>query len=238
MTLFYPMPLDDYILQHDRIDIWEFSLANLPPCATSLLTKEEHERANRFYFERHQRRFIVARAMLRTILARYLKQDAATLSFEYNHHGKPQVQSSNLEFNLSHSAELALLAVGRQFPLGIDLEFFSARPYQGIAKNMFSPQEILNFSKLSPARQPLSFFHIWAQKEALIKACGLGLAYPTQQFDVPVVPPTNELIVDHKHQTTWQMISFMPQITCSAALCCSPSVKKINYSIINPLNFL
>lgn len=239
MTLFHPILLNDYALQQNRIDIWEFSLLDIPSWATEVLHDNELERANRFHFPRHHRRFTVARAMLRAILARYLHCEAGAISFTYNKHGKPWIQNDvGLEFNLSHSGELALLAIGQQFPLGIDLEFFSARPYQGLAKMMFSDQEIADFSKIPLHLQPLTFFHIWAQKEALIKACGLGLSYPTKQFDVPITPPTNALIEDKKHQIQWQMISFMPRVSCNAALCCDPQIQTLRYTIVEPKNFL
>lgn len=133
----------DCSLDKTRIDIWEFPLNTPFHQANSLLNEKELERANRYHFERHRRRFTIARATLRLILGRYLQRDASQLSFQYSSHGKPGIESSQgLEFNLSHSGELALLAVGCQFPLGVDLEFFSARPYDGIAKNLFSQQEL------------------------------------------------------------------------------------------------
>lgn len=239
MLLLESLSPDDCHLQDGGIDIWQFSLDNPFDLANSLLNEDEYFRANRFHFAHHRRRFTVAHATLRLILARYLHQDAHSLIFTYNPHGKPQVKNSMaLEFNLSHSQDLALLAVGKQFPLGIDLEFFSARPYDGIAKNLFSPHELQLFSKLSMPMKPLAFFHIWTQKEALIKACGMGLSYPTQQFDVPIIPPTQALIADKLHETTWQMTSFMPKAACSAALCHDPSIQKIRYTVVNPLNFL
>ncbi|WP_232220683.1 4'-phosphopantetheinyl transferase family protein [Legionella tunisiensis] len=125
MLPFETIPSDDYCLQDNRIDIWEFPLIHPPAQADSLLDSTEQARAKRYYFPHHQRRFTVARAMLRLILSRYLKQDASQLTFIYGKHGKPQVENSlQLEFNLSHSRDLALLAIGRQFPIGIDLEFF------------------------------------------------------------------------------------------------------------------
>lgn len=238
MLLFETIPSGDYCLQDTRIDIWEFPLIHPPGQADSLLNSTEQVRAKRYYFPRHQRRFTAARAMLRLILARYLNQDASQVTFTYGKHGKPQVESSlHLEFNLSHSRDLALLAIGRQFPMGIDLEFFSPRPYDGMAKHSFSPNESQLFSKLPAFLKPLIFFHIWAQKEAFIKASGLGLAYPTQQFEVPVIPPSNELIRDNLHETQWQMISFMPQLACSAALCHHPQISEIRYQIIKDTAF-
>ncbi|KTD24361.1 phosphopantetheinyl transferase [Legionella lansingensis] len=240
MSLFESMPIDDCHLQLARIDIWEFPLDLLPETAISLLDEKERAQANRFYFSHHQRRFTVAHAMLRAILARYLGESADALVITYGPHGKPQVRNScHLEFNLSHSGDLALLAIGQHLPLGIDLEFFSARPYEGIAKYLFSKNEVAAFCSLPNYLTPVAFFHLWTQKEAFIKACGLGLSYPTKTFSVPVImPPTNSRVADSLHQTEWQITSFMPKAGCCAALCFHPEVQQIRYEIVNPLAFL
>jgi 4'-phosphopantetheinyl transferase len=225
----------DYHLQSLRIDIWEIPLVKMHSQANSLLDEKELARAKRFYFERHRRRFTIARAMLRIILSRYLQEDASQLIFNYTQHGKPQIinHSQAIEFNLSHSQDLALIAVGQQFPLGIDLEFFSARPYDDIAKHLFSQQELHSFLRLPIQQKPQAFFHIWAQKEAFIKACGLGLAYPTQSFDVPVLPAAPVLIRDSVYHKEWLLSSFMPKLACSAALCRHPGIQEIRYTVIN-----
>lgn len=224
------------VLDTKCIDIWQFSLKSITEEAQSLLNEEEKNRANRFHFERHQRRFAAARSKLRQILASYLvpeiniDEKARDLQFSYNDYGKPQlISDSGLEFNLSHSGDLALLAVGKDFPVGIDLEFFSDRPLQGIAKNLFSEQELEVFLKLPDFYQPQAFFHVWAQKEAFIKACGMGLSYPTQRFSVPVLPPTGAEIEDPLHQTHWKMTSFMPLPACAAAVCYHPLIERINF---------
>lgn len=224
------MSINDCRLQANRIDIWEFPLNQLSQIAGSLLNEAESARANRFHFERHKRRFTLARAALRLILGRYLQEDARLLHFLYTEHGKPSLDNlQSLEFNLSHSGDLALVAVGQYFPLGIDLEFFSARPYEGIANNLFSPMELKSFLSLPNYLKPQVFFHIWAQKEAFIKAGGLGLAYPTQQFSVPLFSPAQALIEDSIHQKEWLLSSFMPKVGCNAALCRHPEVNTVRY---------
>lgn len=221
---------NDDTLQASRIDIWQFSLINLMPDASSLLNEAELTRANRYHFERHQRRFTIARATVRLILANYLNVSPQSLVFTENEYGKPYlIDYPHVHFNLSHSKNWALLAVGLNHPLGIDLEFFSDRAYTGIAQLMFSANELKAFQAVPDALKQLAFFHVWAQKEALIKACGLGLSYPTQDFDVPVLPSTNQIIWDAKHQQHWQMVSFQPQIRCCAALCYHPDIKTIRY---------
>lgn len=224
----------DCSLQPTRIDIWQYPLHVEFPQAIGLLNQEELTRAQRYYFERHQRRFTVARAVMRLILARYSGMLARELTFSQNQYGKPILDNMPLlQFNLSHSQDMALLAIGSTYPLGIDLEFFAARPYEGIGNHMFSERENIALQNMPTALKPIVFFHIWAQKEALIKACGLGLSYPTQQFDVPATPSTNQSVFDSLHNQTWQMISFQPRVTCSAALCYNPRVVDIRYLAIN-----
>lgn len=242
---FKTLVLTDRQLKDSRIDIWQFPLHTSWPEAHSFLNDEESARAKRYHFAHHCRRYTVARTMLRLILGHYLQTNPKKLVFTYNTHGKPALLDfPALQFNLSHSGELALLAVGSHFPVGIDLEFFSARPYRGIGKTLFSNQENLKLEHVNQALEPLAFFHVWAQKEAFIKACGLGLAYPTKQFEVSLLPSPSYEVIDHIHQTTWHMKSFMPEIACNAALCHHPSVTDIYYlklaklqSIITQLNY-
>lgn len=231
---FKPLDLSDLKLNPKRIDIWQYSLNNAWDKIEDLLNDEEIIRAERYHFARHKRRFTVARAMLRIILAKYVSAaNPANLCFNENKYGKPSlINPNNIQFNLSHSKDLALLAIGKDFPLGIDLEYFSARPYQGIAEQMFSNKEINALKEQSNLLKPLTFFHTWAQKEAFIKACGLGLSYPTKSFDVFHGCPNDEIIIDKTNNTKWRMISFMPKIACSAALCHNPLIKEIRYKII------
>jgi len=220
------------ILSSKQIDIWQFSLTPWHPQAEKLLTLDELARANRYYFTKHRQRFIMARAGLRLLLSKYLALPPQEIVFTYNPYGKPAVANVyNLTFNLSHSHELALLGVGCTHALGIDLEFFSFRPYAGIAANLFSTQENLALLQAPAAIQTLIFFHIWAQKEAFIKACGLGLSYPTQSFDVTASCPNHDLVWDSMHAMQWKMHTFMPKIACAAALCHHPEVQKIDYRL-------
>ena len=233
------MSTNDCQLQKDRIDIWQFSLTALPANATNLLNDTETSRANRFHFQRHQRRFTVARAMMRAIIARYLNEQPAQLQFAYHPHGKPFINhTKNIEFNLNHSEDLGLLAIGQHFPLGVDLEFFSARPYDGIGAHLFSEPEMAELTRQPACLKASVFFHIWAQKEAFIKACGMGLSYPTKQFTVPILSPTDAEIVDSLHDNYWKIKSFMPEVACCAALCYNPKVTNIRRIIITPEHFL
>lgn len=234
ITGFTPLNSENCVLHESRIDLWQFSLEQELPAVDQLLDSEELARANRFYFNKHKRRFATSRATMRIILARYLNTAPERLEFTYNAQGKPSViNSQKLQFNLSHTGDTAILAVGKSFSLGVDIEQYSARPYEGIAKTLFSEQEMAGLLKAPLSLKAALFFHVWAQKEAFIKACGLGLSYPTKEFTVPTAFPTKQLVDDPLHNTTWQLRSFMPKVACSGALCYHPTVREIRHGVIH-----
>ncbi len=228
-----PLSLNDCILKPEQIDIWCYPLTMENPNEALFLSPSEQTRARRFHFPRHQRRFINAHNILRLILARYINDTAVNLDFTEGKQGKPQLSNvPTLEFNLSHSGDTALLVVGQHYPIGIDLEYFSARTYYGIGKHSFSVKENQALISVPASLTALVFFNIWAQKEALIKACGLGLSYPTQQFDVPILSSDSSEIFDSLHQRTWLMKTFMPQVNCCAAVCYDPHIQNIRYAAL------
>lgn len=230
MLLFKSCPSSDCILETNRIDVWRFSLETDPASLPALLSIDEMNTAGRFHFAHHRRRYTVSRTLLRLILGDYLKQDAAQLPFSYNTHGKPFLEDPSLiQFNLSHSRDTAMLAIGKRHPLGIDLEYFSSRPYDGIAHHLFSSKEYDALQALPGSLKPMGFFHLWSQKEALIKACGLGLSYPTTTVSLPMLSSRIHRVEDMVHNKTWQIQSFMPTMSCWAALCYSPEIDTFRY---------
>src|SRR6059058_2243518 len=94
------------------------------------LTLDDRARADRFRFESDRRRFCVARASLRLILGRYLKSKPGRLQIELGEFGKPYFvdakATQGLRFNLSHSNELALMAISRDREVGVDVEYMRA----------------------------------------------------------------------------------------------------------------
>lgn len=238
-TSFFELPsIVDYALQSDRIDIWQFSLEKLPENAWQLLNDPEKERAKRFYFEKHRRRFVITRALLRKILSCYLQQNPRDIDFCYNRYGKPFLfKQQALEFNVTHSQDLAFIAIGQSHALGIDIEFFSCRPYKGIANQLFSSTELAHLHQQAERSMPLCFFDIWSQKEAFIKRAGMGLSYPTQTFTTQAFT-SNYLINDPLHHATWRMQSFMPRVACFAALCHHPAIAQFRKRTLDPALFL
>jgi 4'-phosphopantetheinyl transferase len=159
----------------------------------SILDSTERTRADRYLFEKHRRRFTVARAALRSVLADYLDCAAQDVSFEYEAQGKPRLNptmhASGLRFNISHSADQAIIALTANRDLGVDVE--RIRPmenYRSLAERYFSEFEATELLRLPDEVQLASFFWTWTRKEAYLKARGTGLTERLRNFDVECRP--------------------------------------------------
>lgn len=165
-----------------------------PPTATALartLTADEQARAARFVFERDARRFVVAHSALRAVLAGYLDVAPRALAFTQGAHGKPGLAGPDdgVSFNLSHSGEVAAVAVGWRRVLGVDVEQERPLPDRdALAARSFAPREQAALAALPEAERHAAFFRCWTRKEAFIKATGLGLAQPLEGFVVTLGP--------------------------------------------------
>ena len=200
-------------LAEDEVHVWR---ANLDCEAIHLrrfertLSTDEKERANRFFFSGDRDGFIVARGILREMLGKYVNRAPGQLEFDYGPNGKPSLRTDvRLQFNVSHSHGIALLAFSLGRRLGVDVEFIRKIAGQEISEHYFSPQEIAELRSLPPPVQDEGFFLCWTRKEAYIKARGEGLHVPLKSFCVTLTPGTPERL-----QTTdglqWSLHSLRP----------------------------
>jgi 4'-phosphopantetheinyl transferase len=174
--------------------VWLLDL-DLPPeraaAAAALLSADEQERAGHFLVPEPKRRYIAARGQLRQVLGACTGASPAALVFSYAAHGKPRLAepSQGVEFNLAHSHELGVLAVTRQAPIGVDVEFASRRvDLRTIAERFFAPAEAAQLASLPEAEQLAAFLRCWTRKEAVLKARGDGLSLPLDRFVVSLLP--------------------------------------------------
>lgn len=153
------------------------------------LSADETARALRFVSERDRQRFIVGRARLRQILARYMGVAPGAVTFAYGENGKPHLSHAGPapHFNLSHSADLAAAAVCWECELGVDVEHI--RPIEpGVAERFFSASENAELAALQPADWLRGFFRCWTRKEAVVKALGVGLMQDITALSVSLAP--------------------------------------------------
>jgi 4'-phosphopantetheinyl transferase len=157
----------------------------------SVLSDAERARAGRFRFERDRNRFVACRVALREILGRALRTPPADLHFEYGANGKPALASRKreVEFNVSHRMDVAVIAVTRGRRVGIDVE--PLRPVEdpdALAARFFSEREAAALRAVSPEKRDEAFLACWTRKEAFVKALGAGLSLPLDSFSVSLEP--------------------------------------------------
>ena len=155
------------------------------------LSVDELARAERFYFERDQKRFIAARGILRKILGNYLNKHPGKICFEYSSHGKPMLADDpddSICFNLSHSGAFALYALTLRKKIGIDMESIRDDISVGqVAQQFFSQNEISSLEKIDINKRSGLFFQYWTRKEAFLKARGEGISFPMEKCDVSLI---------------------------------------------------
>lgn len=152
-----------------------------------LLSPAERERLGRFAFEADRHLYLVAHTLLRCTLSRYANPRPQGWTFIENQYGRPEIAPGlcdvPLRFNLSHTSGLTACAVTLQQDVGVDVEYVNRRgDVTALADEVFSPAEVRALRAVPSARRREQFFKYWTLKEAYIKARGMGLAIPLDQF--------------------------------------------------------
>jgi 4'-phosphopantetheinyl transferase len=167
------------------VDLWVIPLTGATPAA-DVLSPTERERAARFRFDRDRARYVAAHGAMRCILGDALGRPPASLAFEVGPLGKPALADHPaLHFNLSHSRDLAVLAVTTHGPVGVDVEAALPIPDSvAVAEANFSPAERAALRRLPEAERVAGFHRLWTRKEAYLKAIGTGLSHALDRFTV------------------------------------------------------
>jgi 4'-phosphopantetheinyl transferase len=218
-------------LPEDEVHLWRVDLATVAKGEqrwAQILSADERERAARFHFSQDRQFFTATRALLRTILASYVESDAKELVFRYSEKEKPSLspsQSGNqVDFNVSHSGTIAMLAFARERALGVDVEQLREDfDHEAIARRFFSEQEQRQLAALAPSERYHGFFRCWTRKEAYIKAQGAGLSLPLHQFDVSLRPGDLNALLSTRPDSTeaehWSLQEVPAADGYVAALC-------------------
>ncbi len=160
----------------------------------ALLSPPELQAQQRFHFEKDRHRYLVTRALVRTVLSRYAPIAPQDWVFAANAYGKPSVAHSaavaqTLSFNVSHTHDLVLVGVTRGAALGVDVESTQRGAALDAAQAFFAPSEVADLAQLPAHLQADRFFQYWTLKESYIKARGLGLSIGLDQFSFDLSQP-------------------------------------------------
>lgn len=218
----YTNPLS---LNEGEVQIWLLDIRQLQSQLStfySWLDENERVRANRYFFAVDRTRFVVSRGGLRYLLGSYFQQSPQSIIFNSHPHGKPFLESpiyNEMEFNLSHSQDLILIAMSKRIWVGIDIEYHrESVEFSTIAERYFTKNEYIWWSQLPSHQQTEAFFKLWSSKEAVVKGLGLGLSYPLTSFDVLQSPFVKLTEKKNDMPEEWYVENFIPEDKYSAAI--------------------
>lgn len=225
----------------DTVHLYWIPLVAPPGTPYSLLLPpSEATRAARFHLAEHRYRWLLSRIALRRILALHTGIGAAEIELIYSDHGKPSLHGGGLYFNLSHSEDVALLAICGQREVGVDIERYrELSDLADLARMVFSERERNEWACLKGAERIAAFYRIWTRKEAYIKGRGLGLAIPLDTFDVSLTTEPLPLLRAVRDGTSprseeWQIWSVAVPEPYQAALALAapdpPHIERVTWS--------
>jgi 4'-phosphopantetheinyl transferase len=218
-------------LPDDEVQLWRVDLDAVRVHESrwqKILSSDESARASRFRSPADRQRFAASRALLRTILGRYLVTDPTGLSFSYSQKEKPSLgpvqAGSGVTFNISHSGGVALFAFTRRREIGVDVEQVRRDfDLEAIARRFFSAHEQKQLAALPEEERFGAFFRCWTRKEAYIKATGEGLSLPLHQFDVSIAAGESDALLatrpDESEAALWSLREIPSGPGYVAALC-------------------
>jgi 4'-phosphopantetheinyl transferase len=201
----------------------------------SCLSDDEVERANKLKVDDKKTQFVITRGVLRQLLSNVLDMSEKEIVFNYGEHNKPyldcQYNNQSVEFNVSHSGNYALIALGLKDKLGVDIEMINNKvDYQSLSQRFFSNIERKSLLKINESEQLDTFYRIWTRKEAFIKATGKGVTFGLDRFSVPANVETVDIInIDKTDQDSeqWYCYDLVDNENYKTALVSSNKSKEI-----------
>lgn len=214
------VPADTLAPDSANVDLWAYAYDEVSDPALlaaqeRLMNEAERARCQRYHFEKDRRQFRATRALVRCVLSEYEGGPAAQWRFADGEFGRPHVVAPpcRVHFNLSNTHGLVVCAVSRHPEIGTDVEAVDRTGETlGIADRFFAPSEVTALTATPTAQKVERFFTYWTLKESYIKARGMGLQIPLEQFAFDVGDPARIRIAFDPRlgddASRWQFRSF------------------------------
>jgi 4'-phosphopantetheinyl transferase len=229
------------INEQRKVHVWKVDLSATEDVNYDLLAGDERNRTLQFHFEADRQRYAYCRAVLRTLLGSYLSLHPREIHIDYGPAGKPVFMNGaqpEIHFNVSHSDKVALIAMSRVAPLGVDVERVRELPHlDAMLTNILSVSEWEQLLRLPVAMRNRALFTTWTRKESLVKALGVGLGVSLQAIDVCIDPrePPQVKSISESFTAGWKMWSISVGRDYEACLSmrateCDVEMRELTYS--------
>ena len=212
------------LLKDNEVHLWIVHMDAFLPHYLQLkaqLSERELSRESRFAFDHLKKHYTISQSILRNLLQRYTGQAAASIEYVHGPKGKPYLKDNpqHIQFNLSHSKSYALYGFTVHCEIGVDIEFIRKDCLKdNLEELVLTESEKRTFYTLSGQAQTEAFFLAWTQKEATLKALGVGITVPMQNVEInlahQIIYPKEskilELADDPHPPHLWSLFAFNP----------------------------
>lgn len=237
MDIVWKSPPEQLTIKSQEVHLWKTNLQQSSiniKNSFKILNQEEKIKAQRFHFEKHQHRFILARSSLKRILSLYLSIPPETIALDYSDYGKPQLvdhlNKKQLQFNLSHSQDLAIYAITPYYLIGVDLEYIRPMPdAETLAKRFFSDQEFVTINRLPTVKKEQEFFTLWTAKEAYLKAIGKGISGGLEKVEISTDYPVKFITLPDCNNINYKLSYLAPHQNYLGAIAIQDNHKIAHY---------
>jgi len=211
-------------LSEAEVHVW---VATVPaPTAVAnlerILSPDEVARSERYHKLESAASFIVARAILRVLLAEYLATTPSSIRFAYSATGRPSVEypRTDVDVSIAHSAKAILIGATRCRRLGVDIEYISPTfDFSEVVASAFGQEERMILESGKDSQRRRLFFALWTAREALAKACGAGLTAPLSELGLSLKYSVEGAVqVTHRNAEPHQCVGLTPLPSYAAAV--------------------
>ena len=215
----------DFTLSPAEVHVWHADLAGAEEHADQclgLLVPEERARAARLRISEDRAQFVVAHAIARALLGRYLGYREPLLRVAAAANGKPYLAAgpipNSLRFNASRTKGHAAFAFASGREVGIDIERLERQKLlPELYDRALSAREREWIGALpAEAEHARSFYSFWVRKEAVLKARGDGLA--TSPSDIEALTQNGSVVFPDDRDRIWRYEDLALTPDCAAAV--------------------
>ena len=188
-----------------------------------VLDADEQAQAGKLHNPLLHKRYVEIHGRLRNVLALTLNESPEQIRIKKAEHGKPYLADyPEVAFNLSHTADRAMIAVARQCQLGVDIEICKPRlNLFGLVAKCFAKEEAAYWTQLPESQKTQAFYRFWTRKEAFVKATGRGIALGLNHCVIDPENPAGFLSVPERcgQPAAWHVLDVdLGEGICSAVV--------------------
>lgn len=224
----------NFELNHGIVDVWTLENAQVRPGIEymfQVLDLSDRYRADFYKDQTTCTNFIISRAFLKLLITNYTGIPVNEQKIIKNAFGKPELPGCDVLFNISRSNGIAVLAFCRRKEIGIDIEDTSQlKVSSDLIDKVFSPSEKAKLAQLEQRKYSECFFHVWTQKEAYLKAVGVGLSQEMREVSVSVIPSDPHILTDMsgKKIHDWKLFTHNLFGSFEMAICAGSEMHKLD----------